>query len=149
MRRTACIAALSILAAACATTPRPATKLAADFVANATAVIGAPYRYGGAAPDGFDCSGLVVYAAAGTGLQLPRTTQELFQIGTPVGRDSLAAGDLVFMRLQAKEMHVGIAVDERRFVHAPSTGGHVRIDSIDAAPYAQGFLGARRLPFQQ
>ncbi len=49
------------------------------------------------------------------------------------------------MHLAHKELHVGIAIDDGRFIHAPSTGGHVRIDSLAAPPYAGGFLGARRI----
>jgi cell wall-associated NlpC family hydrolase len=57
----------------------------------------------------------------------------------------LRAGDLVFMHLKHKELHVGIALDNVRFIHAPSSGGRVRIDSLAAAPYAQGFIDARRV----
>ena len=49
------------------------------------------------------------------------------------------------MHLAAKELHVGIAIDGARFIHAPSSGGRVRSDSIAAAPYRQGFIGARRI----
>ncbi len=121
---------------------------AARFIDAATAMLGQPYRYGGAAPGGFDCSGLVNFAARATGLALPRTTQELLTVGEPVPLDGLQPGDLVFMHLAAKELHVGIAVDPRRFVHAPSSGGVVRIDSLDAPPYAKALLGARRLRFR-
>jgi cell wall-associated NlpC family hydrolase len=115
------------------------------LVANATAMLGQPYRYGGAQPGGFDCSGLVAYAAARAGIYVPRTAQEQLHAGVPVRRSELRAGDLVFMHLQGKELHVGIAVDAQRFVHAPANGGHVRIDSLDRAPYSSGFLGARRI----
>ena len=54
-------------------------------------------------------------------------------------------GDLVFMHLAHKELHVGIALGGERFIHAPSTGGHVRIDSLAAPPYSSGFLSARRI----
>ncbi|MEP6883896.1 MAG: C40 family peptidase [Gammaproteobacteria bacterium] len=106
---------------------------------------GQPYHYGGAAPGGFDCSGLVAYAAAGAGIRVPRTALQQFATGVPVARGELRSGDLVFMHLAHKELHVGIAIGEERFVHAPSKGGHVRIDSLDAPPYARGYLGARRL----
>jgi cell wall-associated NlpC family hydrolase len=106
---------------------------------------GQPYRFGGAAPGGFDCSGLVAYAAAGAGIDVPRTAHQQFAIGKPVARGELRAGDLVFMHVKHKELHVGIAIGDERFVHAPSRGGRVRVDSLDAAPYARGFLGARRL----
>lgn len=110
-------------------------------------MLGQPYRYGGAAPGGFDCSGLVNFAARSSGFAVPRTTQELLNVGDPVALDALQPGDLVFMHLAAKELHVGIAVDPRRFVHAPSSGGVVRIDSLDAPPYSRALLGARRLRF--
>jgi cell wall-associated NlpC family hydrolase len=62
-----------------------------------------------------------------------------------VARTELRAGDLVFMHLKRKELHVGIAIDATRFVHAPSSGGYVRVDSLDSPPYARGFIGARRV----
>jgi cell wall-associated NlpC family hydrolase len=57
------------------------------------------------------------------------------------------AGDLVFLHLARKELHVGIALDADHFVHAPSSGGSVRIDSLTARPYGAAFLQARRLRF--
>jgi len=164
-----CVTGLALLAGACASTghapergdatPVPPAQVTAAappaapatpsdrFVDAAVAMLGQPYRYGGAAPGGFDCSGLVVYAARDAGLGLPRTTRDLLEVGDPVTATDLRPGDLVFLHLAAKELHVGIALDQRRFVHAPSTGGSVRIDSLDAGPYAQAFLGARRLRF--
>lgn len=118
---------------------------AALLVANATAMLGQPYRYGGAQPGGFDCSGLVAYAASRAGVYVPRTAQEQQHAGVPVRRSDLRAGDLVFMHLKGKDLHVGIALDAQRFVHAPATGGRVRIDSLDQAPYSTGFSSARRI----
>jgi len=115
------------------------------MVVSATAMLGQPYRFGGASPGGFDCSGLVAYAAQNAGIHLPRTTQEQLHAGAPVRRRALKAGDLVFMHLARKELHVGIALDADRFIHAPSSGGYVRIDSLRAAPYSWGYVGARRL----
>jgi cell wall-associated NlpC family hydrolase len=115
------------------------------MIDSATSMIGQPYRFGGAAPGGFDCSGLVVYAAANAGIRVPRTAAEQLQFGLPVGRAELQAGDLVFMHLSSKELHVAIALDRQLFVHAPSSGGRVRVDSLLAAPYAKGFIAARRV----
>jgi len=128
-------------------TPAPPAALdhAALFVANATAMLGQPYRYGGAQPGGFDCSGLVAYAASRAGIYLPRTTQEQQHAGVPVRRSELRAGDLVFMHLKGKDLHVGVALDAQHFVHAPASGGRVRIDSLEQAPYSTGFSGARRV----
>jgi len=122
-----------------------AAARAARLAAAALDMVGTPYRYGGSDPTGFDCSGLVDYAAGSVGLSLPRTAQEQLQVGTSVKRRDLRAGDLVFMHLAAKELHVGIAVDAGRFVHAPSTGGRVRVDSLNARPYREGFFAARRI----
>jgi cell wall-associated NlpC family hydrolase len=115
------------------------------MVDNALAMLGQPYRYGGSAPGGFDCSGLVFYAASGAGVRVPRTALEQLDSGMPVPRGDLRTGDLVFMHLAHKELHVGIALDSTRFIHAPSTGGRVRIDSLGAAPYSKGFTVARRI----
>jgi cell wall-associated NlpC family hydrolase len=121
--------------------PSP-TQLMID---SATSMIGQPYRFGGTAPGGFDCSGLVMYAAANAGIRVPRTAAEQLQFGAPVRRSELQAGDLVFMHLSSKELHVAIALDRQLFVHAPSSGGRVRVDSLLAQPYAKGFIAARRV----
>jgi cell wall-associated NlpC family hydrolase len=115
------------------------------MIDTASSMIGQPYRFGGAAPGGFDCSGLVEYSALSAGIHLPRTAAEQLRIGSPVSRMDLQAGDLIFMHLASKELHVAIALDRQLFVHAPSSGGHVRVDSLIAPPYAKGFIGARRV----
>jgi cell wall-associated NlpC family hydrolase len=162
--RAALIAAAALALAACATASRetgmrPAPSSAATvapampgspdgrllMIDSATAMLGQPYRWGGAAPGGFDCSGLVYYAAAGAGLRVPRTAAEQYGFGQPVKRAELRAGDLVFMHLAHKELHVAIALDGQRFIHAPSSGGRVRIDSLEAKPYSAGYIGARRI----
>jgi cell wall-associated NlpC family hydrolase len=111
----------------------------------AKSMLGQPYRWGGAAPGGFDCSGLVVYAAERAGVPMPRTAHEQLHTGMPIARREVHEGDLVFMHLAHKELHVGIAIDDQRFIHAPSAGGQVRIDSLAAPPYARGFTSARRI----
>lgn len=168
MTKAALAAALSLALAACASAPpnihnppsaapaaagssdtpyvtRPLPEQRERMIDTATAMLGQPYRFGGAAPGGFDCSGLVEYAAAGAGIQVPRTAHEQLSVGKSIARSEVRAGDLVFMHLAHKELHVGIAIDAARFIHAPSTGGHVRIDSLAAPPYAGGYLSARRI----
>jgi cell wall-associated NlpC family hydrolase len=158
VKRAVQLLGLTVALAACATAPAPRNTLVPPgptssaqpdartmIVDSATAMLGQPYRWGGAAPGGFDCSGLVVYATGGAGLQLPRTAHEQLHAGSPIPRRALQAGDLVFMHLARKELHVGIAIDGNRFIHAPSTGGYVRIDSLNTPLYANGFLTARRI----
>ena len=108
-------------------------------------MLGQPYRWGGAAPGGFDCSGLVAYAAAGAGLHVPRTAHQQLNAGDPIARGDIQAGDLIFLHLRNKDLHVGIAIDKDRFVHAPSQGGRVRIDHLATPAYARGYLSARRI----
>jgi len=108
--------------------------------------IGTPYRYGGAGPDAFDCSGLVTYAHRELGLTVPRTAAEQFATATPVPRTELRPGDLVFFRLAGREVsHVGIYAGGNRFVHAPQGGGHVRMASLDDEYFRRSFVGAGRL----
>jgi cell wall-associated NlpC family hydrolase len=123
----------------------PSNSPAEIVASQARAMLGQPYRFGGAAPGGFDCSGLVQYAAHAAGLAVPRTAEEQLRSGVAIARAALASGDLVFMHLAGKELHVGIALDGMHFIHAPSSGGRVRIDSLEAPPYARGFFAARRI----
>lgn len=125
----------------------PADPAAANAVLmRALSLVGAPYRYGGASPDtGFDCSGLVGYVFRDMlGHALPRTTGELGRSGDRVAATRLAAGDLVVFG-RGQPNHVGIYVGEGRFVHAPTTGGRVRIDRLDGPYWRDHLLGGRRL----
>ena len=107
--------------------------------------IGAPYRYGGSGPDAFDCSGLVTYAHRQIGIAVPRTAAEQFDAATPVQRSELRPGDLVFFRLDSRNVsHVGIYAGDDRFVHAPQSGGHVRMASLDDDWYRRRYAGAGR-----
>jgi cell wall-associated NlpC family hydrolase len=144
--RTSAPAALGTpISKAAASPANPGTDPRTLMIDSATAMLGQPYRWGGAAPGGFDCSGLVMYAAAGAGVRVPRTTQEQRNFGVRVARRDLLPGDLVFMHLEHKDLHVGIALDSEHFIHAPSRGGRVRIDLLDASPYANAFVTARRV----
>jgi len=106
--------------------------------------VGTPYRYGGNSPSGFDCSGLVHYAWRQAGRSLPRTTTQLWRATSPVGRDELARGDLLFFRIEGKMQHVGLYIGGRRFVHAPSSGRTVTVESIDTPFYSDAFIRGGR-----
>lgn len=114
----------------------------------ALSLVGTPYRFGGNTPDGgFDCSGLVNYVYRDMlDLKLPRTSRELAQVqGPKIAPERLAAADLVFFGSRGSVSHVGIYVGEGRFVHAPSTGGTVRLDRLDGPYWIDHYSGARRV----
>ena len=114
----------------------------------AISLVGTPYRYGGNSPDGgFDCSGLVNYVYSDMlDLRLPRSSRDLadFQ-GPKIAPQSLTAADLVFFGSAGAVSHVGIYVGEGRFVHAPSTGGTVRLDRLDGPYWRDHYSGAKRV----
>lgn len=98
----------------------------------ALSLVDTPYRYGGNTPEGgFDCSGLIVYAyRTAAGHALPRTVAQLAQVGQKVPAGALRTGDLVFFNAPRRFSHAGIYVGSGRFVHAPSSGGRVRLEGL-------------------
>lgn len=110
--------------------------------------LGIKYKFGGNLPStGFDCSGLVKYAAEKSlGLKLPRRSAEMAGIGIQVKRSDLQVGDLVFFNtLGRKYSHVGIYLGDHKFVHAPREGSVVRIENMQVAYWSKRYNGARRL----
>lgn len=114
----------------------------------AISLVGTPYRYGGNTPQsGFDCSGLVNYVYDDM-LQkkLPRSSSALAAYqGPKIKPRQLTAGDLVFFGSRGQVSHVGIYVGDGRFVHAPSSGGTVRLDHLDGAYWRDHYSGAKRV----
>jgi cell wall-associated NlpC family hydrolase len=129
--------------------PPPADPARANAVLmRAISLVGTPYRYGGNTPEsGFDCSGLVNYVYRDMlDMRLPRTSRDLAALqGPPIAPARLASGDLVFFGSGGSVSHVGIYVGDGRFVHAPSSGGTVRLDRLDGAWWREHYSGARRL----
>lgn len=159
--------ACAVLLAGCGAEPaaraaRPSTRLvlpstwpvvepadpagAQATVMRALSLVGTPYRYGGDTPEtGFDCSGLINYVFRDMLAQrLPRRSTDLARAGADVSLMRMAAGDLVVFGATGVD-HVGIYVGEGRFVHAPTTGGSVRLDRLDGPYWRERLLGARRL----
>jgi cell wall-associated NlpC family hydrolase len=111
----------------------------------AAELVGAPYHFGGADLQGFDCSGLAVYAHQQVGLEIPRTAQEQKRAARPVSLDSLEPGDLVFFRIRARHVnHVGIYAGAGRFIHAPRSGGVVSYGELGGDYYRKHLAGAGR-----
>ena len=122
--------------------PPPASGAGAGAVAVAMRFLGVPYRWGGADPSGFDCSGLTMYAYAAVGVSLPHHAASQFGMGTPISKDQLAVGDLVFFNGLG---HMGMYVGGGSFIHAPHTGDVVKISSLNDSWYARTYVGARRV----
>lgn len=117
-----------------------------DITIYAVGLVGTPYRYGGNTPDsGFDCSGLIghVYQSR-AGVAPPRTVSRLQSWGQPVASDSIRSGDLVLFAQNDVATHAGIYVGNGRFVHAPSTGGEVRLDRLSSKYWSSRLLVFRR-----
>ena len=132
--------------------PAQFSPVAEDVLFRALGLVGTPYRWGGNTPDsGFDCSGLIGYVYRDVaGIQLPRSTREMIAMGAPnVGLSALQSGDLVFFATNGggQVSHAGIYVGEGRFVHAPRTGGTVRLDSLSNSYWQRSYLSAKRVLF--
>lgn len=103
--------------------------------------LGVPYVWGGTSPCGFDCSGFVQYVYRECGIELPRTTYSQINCGEYVSLDSLTIGDIVFFG----DYHVGIYIGDYQYVHAPTSGDVVKIQSMNS--YCP--TSARRLIFRE
>jgi len=164
MARFAFLSLVALLAACSSRAPAPApvvqpqvtysqpdgSPIADDVLIRAIGLVGTPYRWGGNTPDsGFDCSGLIKYVYGdAAGISLPRSTREMIVMRAPtVDAKALQSGDLVFFATSggSQVSHAGIYVGEGRFVHAPSTGGTVRLDYLSNSYWQKTYLNAKRV----
>ncbi len=125
-----------------------ATDRAAELVLNSMGALGVPYRMGGTSADtGFDCSGFVRAMFQQTvGLVLPRRAEEQAASAPSIDKADLKPGDLVFFNTMRRAYsHVGIYVGEGKFIHAPRTGAHVRVENMNISYWQTRFNGARRV----
>ena len=106
--------------------------------------LGIPYRWGGASRRGIDCSAFVQqYVRENLAIELPRTTAGQRYEGTPVERDELRAGDLVFFRRRGIR-HVGVYLSDGEFIHASSSRG-VTVSELDNDYWTRHYWMARRI----
>ena len=158
----ACVACTVTLLAlgGCGSTPSPRSspihapapsalsdEQAHDIAIHALGLVGTPYRYGGNTPDsGFDCSGLIGYVYRHrVGTAPPRTVAQLSGWGQPIANGDLRSGDLVVFGTGRSASHAGIYVGDGRFVHAPSSGGTVRLDHLQSRYWARQNASFRRV----
>ena len=117
-----------------------------DVTFYAVSLVGTPYRYGGNTPDtGFDCSGLIRYVyKSRADIAAPRTVASLVGWGQSVPANAIKTGDLVVFSQGGAANHAGIYVGEGRFVHAPSSGGMVRLDWLTSNYWSKQQVTFRR-----
>ena len=146
---TFCLVSAWTLATGCSHQPtqtaQPPAKVSSIATKYALQMVGAPYRYGGNTPRGFDCSGLIHYSYARAGVTVPRTTSQQREYSRLVARKDIQIGDLLFFNQSGKRWsHVGLYIGDNRFVHAPSTGKIVHVASLTNRYWRRHFAGARR-----
>ena len=137
-----------VLLVGCAGTGRDAddaglARKRSAVVAAGMSQIGSPYVYGGESPDsGFDCSGLTYYAHQSAGLSIPRAAIKQRDASKPVSVGNLRPGDMVFFKTGPRSYHVGLMVDQQRFIHASVSKHRVRLDRLDTPYWQSCLLGA-------
>jgi hypothetical protein len=115
------------------------------FVKVALSFLGTPYRKGGSNALGMDCSGFVMAVYRLFDITLPRTVNKLYVIGKIVERSQLEIGDVVFFNGPNKPAHCGIYLGDGEFIHASSTAGLVRKDSMNRTWGHRHYVGAVRI----
>lgn len=109
-------------------------------------VLGAPYKFGGTTPKGFDCSGFTSYVYAQLGIDLPRDSRSQFGVGTRVSLSEMTKGDLIFFDTGGGVIsHIGIYIGNNRMAHATSSGGTVRVDDLDWYKKNYNIVGVKRV----
>ncbi len=138
-----------VLFSGCASVPeiKPVAQRESPIAAYALSLQGVPYRYGKDSPEeGFDCSGFVKHVYLKQGIALPRTVKAMALTLPQISKNDVASGDLVFFNTNGKSFsHVGIYVNDDKFVHAPSRRtGRVLVSSLKNQYWQKHYSGARR-----
>lgn len=118
-----------------------------NIVALAKQYLGVPYRYGGSTPNGFDCSGYMLYLFGQFGQQLPRTADQQATAGIPVALANLRPGHLVCFATdnETEITHSGLYIGNQQFIHASSSAKKVIISSLTESYWQNAFRTARQV----
>lgn len=124
--------------------------LVEQLINAATDNLGARYRSGGSSPEGFDCSGFIFYTFSKFDIILPRSSNEMSNLGTVLNSNEIKKGDLIFFRTNGRKVinHVGMVVeileDEIKFIHSATSKG-VIISSTKEPYYNRTFAQVNRV----
>lgn len=130
-----------------ADSPSLSLPIGDEIALRAIALVGKPYRYGGADLQGFDCSGMVYFIHQALGFEVPRTAAEQQHAALRVAKSELRPGDLLFFKTTRSKRvsHVGVYVGDNRFVHAPQSGKLIELKTLDDQYYGPRFISSGRL----
>jgi cell wall-associated NlpC family hydrolase len=122
-----------------------ANPTTAGIITTSRKYLGVPYKFGGITPKGFDCSGYLQYIFNENGMQIPRTADEQYKIGTSITQTQLQSGDLVFFTTYEKgASHCGLYLGDGKFIHASSSKG-IHIDELNNSYWKPRYIGAKRI----
>lgn len=111
--------------------------------------LGVPYKWGGATPEGFDCSGLTYYIYKQFGITLKRTSSGQSTQGALVDRNELKPGDLIFFDTQGENngqvTHNGLYIGDDKFIHSANPRTVVRITDLSESYYTKAYVKAKRI----
>jgi cell wall-associated NlpC family hydrolase len=140
------VASAAPASAALAVVPVEPAPGGADVADLAAHYVGSPYRWGGASPAGFDCTGFVMWIYSQFGVSLPHTEAGQLGAGQQVDSSSLQPGDvLVFANTYRRGLsHVGIYLGGGQFVHAVDERHGVLISQLWDGYWGPRFVGASR-----
>ncbi|MCL2577338.1 MAG: C40 family peptidase [Defluviitaleaceae bacterium] len=127
-------------------TARVGSALAYEIIETAKNYIGTRYLHGGATPNGFDCSGFIIYLFTPHGIDLNRSSGGQARNGIAITRDEIEPGDLIFFGYGNHINHVGLYIGNNQFIHSSShaTNGVIICD-LDDVHNSRGFITARRV----
>ncbi|WP_194819689.1 C40 family peptidase [Nocardia sp. XZ_19_385] len=111
--------------------PAPSASRGLRALQAAESQIGTPYVWGGSQPGGFDCSGLVQWSYGQEGVDMPRTSEQQENVGTPVALEDAQPGDVVIYNGGS---HTALYAGNGQVVHAPSSGQDVTYAPVDQMP---------------
>ena len=124
------------------------SQMATRVVKSAQSQKGVRYRMGGTTPKmGFDCSGLILWAYAQHGVKVPRITKDQARAGSRVSRSEMRTADILVFRTRSGPtgLHTALYVGNGRFVHSPSRGRTVCIDSLQDSYWGPRLIEVRRI----